>query len=364
MSVYLVKNKGWRYDFTLKGQRHTEAWFKTKRIAQQAEARRKEAAIKPPRNEQISTDMAFLDLVNRRLDYAKAYNSARHYSDYCYMAKRWVQRWGNLPCGEIHQDMMEQFLLERAKVSPFTANKELRYIRATFNFGRKKKWIRINPTDGIDFLPVVKRIRYIPSPEDIDRVIAVADTDTHDYLWAIRDTIARVSEINRLTWNDVVLDGRYLILYTRKKKGGHLTPRKVPLTDRLHKILSRRYAERDSTKPWVFWHTYWSSKTGEKCEGPYKERKRIMETLCKQANVQYFRFHALRHSGASQMEKSNVSIGAIQRILGHENRSTTEIYLHSIGDAERDAIATLEKVNGNSHTESHTPGMSSNCRLL
>jgi len=30
MSVYFVKgkDKGWRYDFTLKGIRHTETWFK------------------------------------------------------------------------------------------------------------------------------------------------------------------------------------------------------------------------------------------------------------------------------------------------------------------------------------------------
>jgi integrase len=43
------------------------------------------------------------------------------------------------------------------------------------------------------------------------------------------------------------------------------------------------------------------------------------------------------------MEKTNVPIGSIQRILGHENRTTTEIYLHSVGDAERDAMDVLSK---------------------
>jgi integrase len=61
-------------------------------------------------------------------------------------------------------------------------------------------------------------------------VIQVADPETQDYLWVLRETMARVSEINRLTWNDVSINGKYVALYTRKKKGGHLTPRKVPMT--------------------------------------------------------------------------------------------------------------------------------------
>jgi integrase len=74
------------------------------------------------------------------------------------------------------------------------------------------------------------------------------------------------------------------------------------------------------------------------------------------AGVPYFRFHALRHFGASTLDNANVNIGAIQRLLGHENRSTTEIYLHSIGEAEREAMRVFEKMTRgeDSHTNSHT----------
>jgi integrase len=54
------------------------------------------------------------------------------------------------------------------------------------------------------------------------------------------------------------------------------------------------------------------------------------------------------------MENSKVPIGSIQRILGHENRSTTEIYLHSLGDSERFAIGLYERAREKSHTDSHT----------
>ena len=51
-----------------------------------------------------------------------------------------------------------------------------------------------------------------------------AEPDTQDYLWVIALTMGRMSEINRLTWQDVNLKERYVVLYTRKKRGGSLTP--------------------------------------------------------------------------------------------------------------------------------------------
>jgi len=44
----------------------------------------------------------------------------------------------------------------------------------------------------------------------------------------------------------------------------------------------------------------------------------------------------------------------IQKILGHENRATTEIYLQGIGEFERQAMAVYEKARQKSHTDSHT----------
>ena len=81
--------------------------------------------------------------------------------------------------------------------------------------------------------------------------------------------------------------------------------------------------------------------------GPYKERKRIMRALCEKAGVRYFRYHVLRHFGASILEQANVPVGSIQRILGHESRTTTtEIYLHSIGDSDRIAMDVLNESFG------------------
>ena len=328
MSIY-SQGRGWRYDFTLAGQRYTSKNYKTKAEAKQAEALKREELKNPPQPEQTPTDTVFLELVNRRLDHVKAYNSERHYKEYVYVARRWAKRRGEFQCRRITPDMLEAFVLQRSKVSANTANKEIRYLRATFRFGIKKHLVADDPTRELEFLPVEKRIKYVPSLEDIEKVMAVANDGTREYLRAIQDTMARVSEINALRWDDIDWQTRTVVLYTRKKKGGHRTTRMVPLTERLHAILARRFQENRGKLPWVFWHRYWDRKACEWVCGPYQNRKSLMNNLRVKAGVRRFGFHALRHAGASMMDREGVPIGTIQRILGHENRTTTEIYLHS-----------------------------------
>lgn len=344
MSVYSTPT-GWRYDFTLNGKRYTQSGIKTKQEAKEREVDKRREIELGEKQISTPTDMDLKTLLNRRLDYLKDYRSERYYTDQKYQAKRWLQAFGSdTLVSEMTADVIQGFLVRRKReVSPYTANKELRMAKALFNFGKKKGWIDRNPTDGLEFFPEDRKLKYVPPLEDIDKVIAAADPEDQDYLIVIRDTMARVNEINALTWQDVDLENRRVTLYTRKKRGGHRTPRKVPMTEQVYGILSRMAAERDLSKPWVFWHKYYSRKTGEMVEGPYTYRGNLMKGLCKKAEVKKFGFHALRHLGASLLERERVPTVTIQRILGHENRTTTEIYLQSLGDAEREAMVVLDR---------------------
>ena len=53
----------------------------------------------------------------------------------------------------------------------------------------------------------------------------------------------------------------------------------------------------------------------------------------------------------SHLDKENKSLGQSYAI---HPRSTTEIYLHSIGESERKAMAIYESFSEKSHTDSHT----------
>ena len=113
--------------------------------------------------------------------------------------------------------------------------------------------MEFNPTDGIEFLPIEKRSNMFQPKKMFSRSSWLPTPIHKDYLWTIALTMGRVSEINRLIWDDVYLDERYIILYTRKKRAP-LTPSKIPMPEKLHEILSRRFEKRDKTKQWVFWH--------------------------------------------------------------------------------------------------------------
>lgn len=288
--------------------------------------------------------MLFADLIESRLAFVDGYHSACHSREYRYMAARWLKRWPDLEADDITLEMVEAFLLDRRKKSALAANKDLRYLKAAFNWGIKRGYCSRNLVKGLPFFPVAKRLKKVPSVSDIDMLLSVAEGDDYDYILALRDTLGRVGEINQLLWEDVFFTDGYVVLYTRKKKGGSLTPRKIFLTSRLRSCLEIRFTKRQRDDKWVFTNRYFSRKSGRWVIGPFLDRKQLMRKLCRAAGLEYFRYHAIRHSGASAMERAGVSITSIQAILGHETRLTTEIYLHSVGQAERVAMEVFEKL--------------------
>lgn len=159
MSVFFDNNrKWWKFEFRYKKKRYTKSGFKTKKAAVSAEAEKRKELKNP--TEPASTDMAFLTLINNRLDYLQAYKSDRHYTDTVYLCKRWIKQWNGKAVSEITPAMIQQYLIGiKSDISAPTANKELRSLRSTFNFGIKppNNWFKDNPTTGIEFFPEEKK---------------------------------------------------------------------------------------------------------------------------------------------------------------------------------------------------------------
>ncbi|MCP4341200.1 MAG: hypothetical protein GY799_20540 [Desulfobulbaceae bacterium] len=72
-----------------------------------------------------------------------------------------------------------------------------------------------------------------------------------------------------------------------------------------------------------------------------KEAKFLIKPLTK--NFATSVLFSLGHEGASFKESIGVPISHIQEILGHENRSTTEGYIHTLGNNKVKTIERFEK---------------------
>jgi integrase len=227
---------------------------------------------------------------------------------------------------EITKKDVEDFLNDTE--SNFVANKYLRFIKALFNFGIEMELLSDNPAQRIKYYPVHRQKKYIPPDEDVRKVLEMANNEQRMYLLVIINTLARVSEVNNLKWEDVHKD--YLILKTRKSKNSNVAERMIPFNFTLTRVFS--ILEPDGT------FVFKNARTGAR----YNYRSKFLKTLCTNAKVIPFGFHALRHYGATKLDQEGVALSDIQALLGHQQATTTNIYLQSIRKSLKEAVRKLD----------------------
>jgi len=311
MSVYEHQGK-YRWEFWKDKKHYRSKCFRSREQAEKAER------IAREKYEEMNLD--FTKLCNGRLKELKNYRTEKYFKENDRLLKNLMEIWGFKK--EITRDDVEAYLDTIG--SSYVRNKHLRFIKALFNYGIEREWFSYNPAGKVKFKGIEKHDKYIPSKNDIQKVLTIVNQEQRNYLLVIINTLGRISEINNLKWDDVRDD--YLILRTRKSKNSNLTPRKIPFNKTLKKIFKRR------KEGLVF--TY----RGE----PIVYRSKLLRNACKKAKVKRFTYHALRHYGASTLANAGVALTDIQTLLGHSRTTTTDIYLQSIRDSVKDAVRELE----------------------
>jgi hypothetical protein len=64
----------------------------------------------------------------------------------------------------------------------------------------------------------------------------------------------------------------------------------------------------------------------------------------KRHDLKHHKFHSLRHTSATLLLYSGVNIRQVQERLGHGSLKTTQIYLHSIQEADEQAASALQSM--------------------
>ena len=124
----------------------------------------------------------------------------------------------------------------------------------------------------------------------------------------------RMSEILTLTWDRVDLQRGFIKLRGVDTKTGE--PRIVPLTPAVHRALRDLSKVRSLSCPQVFQY-----------EGkPMRRVKRSFHTAVREAGIQNFRFHDLRHCAATNLRRAGVDTVTAIRLVGHKSEKMHKRY--------------------------------------
>lgn len=126
------------------------------------------------------------------------------------------------------------------------------------------------------------------------------------------DTGLRIGELASLSKDNIDWQMHRLTIYGKGGIYGKKSKRRiVPMTDRITPLLKSYFAVNDTFG--------------------YTERhlNRIIKAVANRAKIKRpVSGHVLRHTFAVTSIQKGVSLPALQRVLGHDNLSTTEIYLN------------------------------------
>jgi integrase len=245
----------------------------------------------------------------------------------------YVQDWDNMPVEAITADMVEGWadkwamdLVERNKTRD-EVNKGLTAFQAAWNhpWGRRrgKRTYPNNPFSEIERMTVDHRAKVIPSDKEVNAVLLATKGEARLFLEILRATGARQGEARALAWKDFNSDRPALDLYTRKKKGGILTPRRIVIDKKISSQL----------KAWRKKHLksiYLFQQSGDPLPRTERWSLNLQIEACTRAGVKYFPLHSWRHYYASKLMEAGLTLPQIQARLGHESISTTDRYIHEL----------------------------------
>jgi site-specific recombinase XerD len=203
-----------------------------------------------------------------------------------------------------------------------TVNIEFRTLRAAFNLAVEWQLIKENPFLSSSTIKTAEQIPVYLSGEDFKKLLnKTTEQVLKDiFVFAVL-TGMRVGEITNLKWQDVDLHRRQITVSNSKTfqtKSGKC--RVIPIGEDVYRVLLRRSTVNDNSS-FVF------NKNSYQLLSNYVSKK--FKAYCKIAGLnEAIHFHSLRHTYATWLVQSGVNIYQVQKLLGHSDTKTTQIYSH------------------------------------
>lgn len=221
--------------------------------------------------------------------------------------------WGVIPSHDLHK--VKALKTDNTIVRYLSIDEEKRLRSALARRSEKLKLERqsgnaFRQQRGYELLPDLSRCEF---PDHIAPIVILA-----------MNTGLRKGELLSLTWSRVNLENDFITINADNAKSGK--SRHIPLNKEAKAVLTnwqKDVVTLKSQQPlpnsFVF--------QGEE-DQPISDIKKAWVNLLKQAAINDFRFHDLRHHFASKLVMAGVDLNTVRELLGHGNLDMTLRYAH------------------------------------
>jgi integrase len=219
-------------------------------------------------------------------------------------------------------------------------------LKRPFNLAADQGLITRNPVAAVRLMRGTRAEKGVFRPEQITRLLAVADSDWQGLILAGYYTGARLGDLARLKWESIDLAERS-ITFTQKKTGAKI---KVPIHSELLDYLLNRSVPDDGRRPLFpsLYHLRGPGKTGLSSSfRRLMDRAGIDGGLARQKagqagrNVSRLSFHSLRHSFTSALANAGVPPEIRQKLTGHADLKSHALYSHHDFELVRQSVQTI-----------------------
>jgi site-specific recombinase XerD len=262
------------------------------------------------------------------------------------------------PIDELTPIMFEKWRTARlqAGAKAATVNRILSTLRSSINWGVKRGLIESNPLQRLGKLKESDSkniIRYLSDDERErlesaltareDRLQRKKGGKTCGEFWDYLrpavllslNTGIRRNTLFSLLWSDVDFESQTLTLRGEVSKNGETA--RIPLNDDAHDILSSWRGQSAHTGDGDL--IFPSPKTGKKLDNA----RRSWERVLREAGIDNFRWHDMRHDFASQLVMRGVDLTVVCELLNHSNLKLTMRYAHLAPKQKLHAVQALNR---------------------
>jgi integrase len=242
------------------------------------------------------------------------------------------------------------------KASATTTNHDLRAIKALFREAKRDGYIAEDPSEFVDTVRKSFDDKRRPfTIAEIQRVLAVADSEWQSLVLFGLYTGQRLADIAALTWDNLDLNQNEIRLRSRKTAKRMMVPIAKPLRRHIDSlpagdqpgtpihpeafaIISRHGRSANLSNHFADL----LAQAGLRERAPHHWNKGKGRNSQRASNS--LSFHSLRHTGVSLLKDAGIPEGVSMELVGHDSKSMSAHYTHVGAEALEKAVAALPEL--------------------